>query len=554
MAEITDDNVVALLPVLAEAARANDSAAARFIPPRTGILEEAAAARHQFVFGRRGVGKSTLLRRIASRASGSSVPAVLFIDIETLGGRPYPDVLIELLRMLMADLAGRLSGPRLGWLQRSRRRAQKDVREVQSILGDLLSQPQVAMSTIRRLDSSKRSQQASGSLEIAAKAGVAGMTGSGGASVSRRGERTSAEERVSVAEFEETKMQGLLEIVLVLQRALTAAHAQLANGPTLIVLDDFYHIRSSDQPDVLAYLHQVLKNLPFFLKICSVRHRLNPFTDEDPPRGMQIGHDASPISLDIGLDRFEAASLFLGRVLKGLCDPLAIDTDDLLTPGGRDRLVLGSGGVARDFISLTSMALRAANERSSSASRPHNRITAEDVNVAAAQLANEKQNDLVRDAGTRAEELSARLSEVVEFALDGNKTNVFLVESTKLQQETWGKDLLVLADLRLLHHIGTLAVKAGGSYRGRKFTAFTLDLSHWTSTRSEQIRQIPFWTTAGKQDIRSPSLIYTPERAADVRAQRLASPPRAAPSAATAVSESAEPEELEFEFLPPPPE
>jgi hypothetical protein len=29
----------------------------------------------------------------------------------------------------------------------------------------------------------------------------------------------------------------------------------------LIVLDDFYHVPYEDQPDVLAYLHQVVKNL-----------------------------------------------------------------------------------------------------------------------------------------------------------------------------------------------------------------------------------------------------------------------------------------------------
>jgi len=35
--------------------------AERFVPPRIGILEETASRRHQFVLGRRGVGKSTLL-------------------------------------------------------------------------------------------------------------------------------------------------------------------------------------------------------------------------------------------------------------------------------------------------------------------------------------------------------------------------------------------------------------------------------------------------------------------------------------------------------------
>jgi hypothetical protein len=93
---LTDEQVVTLLPALAEAARADRRTADRFVPPRTGILEETAARRHHFVFGRRGVGKSTLLRKIESlgKATGTEV---IFVDIETLRGRPYPDVLIELL-------------------------------------------------------------------------------------------------------------------------------------------------------------------------------------------------------------------------------------------------------------------------------------------------------------------------------------------------------------------------------------------------------------------------------------------------------------------------
>ena len=72
MEPISDEQVKQLLPVLAEASRADTNTAARFVPPRVGILEETASKRHQFVFGRRGVGKSTLLRKIESLGPGSA--------------------------------------------------------------------------------------------------------------------------------------------------------------------------------------------------------------------------------------------------------------------------------------------------------------------------------------------------------------------------------------------------------------------------------------------------------------------------------------------------
>ena len=63
---ISDDDVARLLPALAEAERATEETAARFVPPRPGMFEEVSARRHQLVYGRRGVGKSTLLLRVAA--------------------------------------------------------------------------------------------------------------------------------------------------------------------------------------------------------------------------------------------------------------------------------------------------------------------------------------------------------------------------------------------------------------------------------------------------------------------------------------------------------
>lgn len=501
MDALSDEQVVSLLPALAEAARADRRTAERFVPPRTGILEETAARRHQFVFGRRGVGKSTLLRKIESLERPGL--EVIFVDIETLRGRPYPDVLIELLIELLAALERRLKPPvwRLD-LFLSRFRTLRELRGLIRTLRGLLDEPQVAERTIRELNSKRAGASAAAGLNVgflrkgrlAARAGAAAQN-----------ERESERE----ARFVESKMDGLLGAAVLIRSALSAAHEHLSDEATLIVLDDFYHIAYDDQPEVLAYLHQIVKNLDIYLKICGVRHRLQPFVEGDPPRGLQLGQDASEVSLDITLERFEAAQQFLEKVLSGICDPLGIGLDLLLTEGARQRLVLGSGGVARDYLYLTQMALRNANERHPNPSRPHNRIGAEDVNEAAATLSAQKQDDLGRDAGPNSDELRERLSDVTKFCLDVNTTNVFLVEGTKLQEEDWGKEIQALADLRLVHQFGSLSVQTG-SYRGRRFVGFTLDLSNYTGTRSERIRQLEFWTASGKQDSRRARLIYTP--------------------------------------------
>jgi hypothetical protein len=516
----SDDDVARLLPALAEAERANDETPTRFVPPRPGILEEASARRHQLVYGRRGVGKSTLLRRVAAGGSDSG-REVIFIDIETLRRRPYPDVLIELLKNLLDDLAVRLR--RGGWLRRLKRRGLlRRVTQLADAMSLLLQEPQSAEHTVKVLRSKSRQAEkrwsVGGSGRLALRRPALEGAGEASGSAGTREAHGDETEAGFEARFERSKMDGLVEAAIPIREVLGDAHEELA-VPTLLVLDDFYHVRSIDQPEVLAYLHQVVKGLDISIKICGVRHRLKPYAEGDPPVGMQPEHDAGTISLDITLERFEVAKEFLEEVLAGICGPLGVEVDGLLTDGGRERLVLASGGVARDYLSLVRRALRNATERPSHQTRARNRITAEDVAQAAADLYEQKQEELKQDAGDEAEALRSRLSEIVRFCVESHRTNVLLVETTKLQEEPWGRDVQALVDLRFLHRVDTLSTKRGGeTYPGRKFAAFTLDLSTWTSTRSEQISPIRFWEREGRQKIRQPKLIYTPARAEAIHA------------------------------------
>lgn len=172
---LTDEQVTRLIPVLVEAARADKQTAERFVAPRTGILEETAARRHQFIFGRRGVGKSTLLGKIES-LSPSEQRDVIFVDIETLRHRPYPDVLIELLIEILSGLDERLrqKGGRLD-LHRSRRKSRKEINQLTRTMRQLLNEPQIAERVVRQMQASDRSLRARAG--IRKKVGMAGRTG-----------------------------------------------------------------------------------------------------------------------------------------------------------------------------------------------------------------------------------------------------------------------------------------------------------------------------------------------------------------------------------------
>jgi hypothetical protein len=505
---IGDEELQKLLPALAEAARANQQTVERFVPPKVGIVDETASRRHQFILGRRGVGKSSLVRMV-ERDSRNAGSAVAFIDLETLKGIPYPDVLIQLLIELFKVLEQGLKKPRFASnLRRTiqRYKARRDLRRLRNDFAVLLSEPESSEVTVRRIRS--RAAKAGSKIELdgAYKAKGAGL----GIHAGREREDAEAENSAYEATFTRTKMEGLYAAASSVRSVLSETMGHLAESPGYILLDDFYHIRHADQPSVLAYLHQVVKNLDIYLKVCAVRHRLNEFVEGDPPVGLQIGHDAGQISLDITLASFPAAQRFLESVLEGICDPLDIHRDQFITEAARQRLVLASGGVARDYLNLIHSALREANERSYGQFRLHNRIGNEDVNEASARLSEQKQDDLRRDAGPNAEALRERLTDVVRFCLDHNETNVFLVEGTKLTEEQWGREIQALTDLRLVHEIGNFTIK-NSRYRGRRFVGFTLDLSNYTGTRSERIKQVNFWQKGGIQGLRRISLIYYPE-------------------------------------------
>lgn len=97
-------------------------------------------------------------------------------------------------------------------------------------------------------------------------------------------------------------MDGLLAAAVLIREALSNAQAHHDDNTMLVVLDDFYHVPYDDQPNVLAYLHQIVKNLGIYLKVCGVRHRINPFIEDDPPRGLQTA-TTLPLSRSISRSR-----------------------------------------------------------------------------------------------------------------------------------------------------------------------------------------------------------------------------------------------------------
>jgi hypothetical protein len=106
--------VDALLVALEEATRATPTGGpVEFVPPAGGELQQAQARFHHFIFGRRGSGKTSLLRYLEAELVREHRVTV-WIDQELFMALSFPDVLVSSVLELMegARAASRPTGHR----------------------------------------------------------------------------------------------------------------------------------------------------------------------------------------------------------------------------------------------------------------------------------------------------------------------------------------------------------------------------------------------------------------------------------------------------------
>jgi len=196
-------------------------------------------------------------------------------------------------------------------------------------------------------------------------------------------------------------------------------------------------------------------------------------------------------------------------VLAEIADEGGLTPQELLTPGALDRLVLASGGVARDFLSITNKAISVARERGKTFRGT--KVNTEDVNQACGEHEGTKREELSKDAGSDQPALISEFERVRAFCLEEKKENCFLVE--KDQRATGYRQIQELVDLRLLH-LGKSRVTVRDR-PGKIYEAYLLDFSQYTGERKKRdIKIVQFWKTGAEDQLRRATLVYEPSHEA----------------------------------------
>jgi hypothetical protein len=266
-------------------------------------------------------------------------------------------------------------------------------------------------------------------------------------------------------------------------------------------LDDLYHIRKENQAQVVDYMHSIGKGHKLWLKVGTIRHRTVWYVHGNPPIGMKLGDDAEEIDLDLTLEKYAITKDFLGKILSNLTASVGLKTGDLLTEGASDRLVLASGGVARDFLSIFRRSVEFTRERQA------DKINAEDINMASGEYDTSKREEFRRDIYDEEEDsLDTVFQKVRQFCLERVNSNCFL-----LNKDARGKpvdQIHELVDLKLLHLIRSrVTVKA--ARQGQIYEAYMLDLSQYAGARKRRdLEMIEFWKPESGDKLRRVSLIF----------------------------------------------
>lgn len=318
---LSSAEVAKLERLIEEATRSTEEGVHRFVEPGSGTLDRAVSRQHHLVFGRRGSGKSSLLRKAAADLTVDRRP-IAFVDLESFKGHSYPDVLLSILIKTFSEFAewletaaiapgnkksfwSRLFGTkptRPAFDKGNAKRLSDDLRKAVTDLRSLLfSEDDVSVEAKQSLKTTaKESAKDEASFDVqVAKIGTTGESGT-----------TSEDGQEVTKKYTTNKLNHLHRHILDYQD-LFQRMSNLSSGDAFLFLDDLYHIRKRDQAQVIDYFHRIGKGNHLWIKIGTIRHRTLWYINGDPPIGAKIGDDIGEIDLDQTLERYSNTKDFL---------------------------------------------------------------------------------------------------------------------------------------------------------------------------------------------------------------------------------------------------
>lgn len=450
----------------------------------TSALNDVKARQNHAIFARRGCGKTLLLHH--SKKELKEDVKTVYLNCEDFKTHSFPNVLIEILDAVFAELQGNLSG----WFGK-KKKSRNIIVEIRSQLQNLRNRADSQEANIRESITTEKNDGAS------LKVGVHEIAEMGIESRDSQKKELEKSYKKSDNKLQELniwlpRLKSQIRDFFILSSSVKAVFIQV---------DDFYHLKRIDQPFVMDYIHRLCKDLPLYFKVATLRHASVLYADRvGQPTGAQERHDYQPINIDFTFADFRKTEQQLKRIFHefGKQAKMTPDEIDTIFKGdGFRRLVMAGGGVPRDCLSIFLEVLE--NVRLSEESR----IGKDDVRIMSRSNFERRIEELKQDSeGAEQNLLLKGIYVIRKFCMD-KKTNLFFISEQMLQQKDTLRELIYrLLDYRIIHSAGTAITHKSQS---GTFHAFVIDLGSYAHMRTLQGRfnELDISDPATKEKMRS---------------------------------------------------
>ena len=455
-----------ILRYIEENLRVTDQTTIEYVDPR-GHLERLNSKQNQIIFGRRGSGKSLLLKSIREKNKDA---ISLATNIEDFKDISFPDSIIQVLKAILKQLKLEVNKNyecyELGKLHKARR-LKKKLNQILKKLEKRLENPDNYDEDII----TKKEQKKAGKLKANYIQSNASFT-------------SDYTDVIEVSKSLKIDKLNILKNELPDLKELINVISEFLQKPIFLILDDFYFIRRSDQPFFIDFFHRLSKNTHLYLKVATIKHRTSLYLHDQTYVGIEIRHDAQTLNLDYSLENYEALQSFLKDLLnhvKGSANS-KIDIENILTDNALRFLCLASGGVPRDFFSLFIRIGNSLIEGKTSITKP-------DVIEIAIEEHPYKIEAFQTDSADEKDILGHYLQYIKEEIIEKKRTNSFLVSNSDIVKFSQiNQAIKELVDLRLLHLVNSNTSSAASD--GRRYAAYMLDIGLYPNSRPRNFRQI----------------------------------------------------------------
>ncbi|AOS82810.1 hypothetical protein BIU88_00770 [Chlorobaculum limnaeum] len=461
-----DKKLTALRQKITESLRIQrDSSEAVPYIDAANILADVCARQNHAIFARRGCDKTLLLHH-SGRLLDKSIRTV-YLNCEDFKRHSFPNVLIEILDALFRELERHLTG----WFGK-KKRSRELIKQIRAELLKLKSSADSLEESVRNITSAEQSTSAEAALGVTINDVSAKIGDSIGAKSKTETERSF-----------KVRSDKLRELDMWLPRLKEQVREffEVSNSVKAVFLqiDDFYHLKKTDQPFVIDYIHRLCKDVPLYFKIATLRHASSLYIDRDgQPFGAQERHDYQPINIDYTFADFVRTRDQNRRIFHEFGKLVGLRSDDidgLFKGEGFDRLVMAGGGVPRDTLSLFLEVL------SSVQSNGGDKIGKDDVRVMSRSNFERRIEELKHDSEGGEQDVLMRGIHVFRTFCLSKKSNAFVIAEQALQQRDEFRDLVNrLLDYRIIHNAGAAITHKSktGTYQ-----AFSIDIGCYANFR-----------------------------------------------------------------------